>query len=56
MKSLIEFINENSINEAKELPEISYPFQVDWDPNEDGCKAIEKWLKDEGLMPKEKPS
>lgn len=56
MKSLIEFINESSVNEAKELPEISYPFQVDWEPNEDGCKAIEKWLKDEGLMPKERPS
>lgn len=26
MKSLIEFINESSVNEAKELPEISYPF------------------------------
>lgn len=53
MKSLEEYIQ---LNEAKDLPEIIYPFEVDWEPNEEGCKTIEKWLKDEGLMPTQRPS
>lgn len=53
MKSILKFINES---ENKKLPEIAYPFKVDWEPNEDGCKIIDKWLRDEGLMPKERPS
>lgn len=51
MISLVKFINENN------QKEINYPFDINWDePDEIGCKTIKKWLMDNDLMPKTRPS